>query len=135
MGYCMHMRDKVFEISKENKIAALQAVQVLAGKETITDASGAHFSWVNTNEFVKATSLKEAMKAWRWEIYEDEEGNVIDIDFYGEKLGDDEILLSAIAPFVKDGSFIEMMGEDDGHWRWCFENKKVVEKDAQITWS
>jgi hypothetical protein len=135
MGYCMNMRDKVFNIDNHDKSAALQAVQVLAGKETITDGSGAHYSWVNTNEFTEATSLKEAMCAWRWELHEDEEGNVIDIDFIGEKLGDDTVLLEAIAPFVKEDSFIEMTGEDGGIWRWCFENKKMVEKDAQITWN
>ena len=49
-------------------------------------------------------------------------------DFYGEKLGDDEIFLSALAPYVEDGSYLEFEGEDGYSWRWSFKNGKLVEK-------
>ena len=134
MGYCMTQRDSNFAIKAEDKEKALEAIKELAGKETIHDGSGKHFSWVETERFVNASTLKEAMDEWRWEIGEDEEGNVLDIYFSGEKLGNDEILFNAIAPYVKEGSYIEMSGEDGSLWRWSFDGKSCVEKGAQISW-
>lgn len=134
MGYCIDVTDSCFEISKEQHEKALAAIKALAGNETITDGSGPHFSWVLTQEFVKAKSLSEALKAWRWQGSIDEEGHLYAISFSGEKLGDDEMLFRALAPFVKDGSYIEFRGEDNAMWRYVFENGKMEEKFATVTW-
>jgi len=134
MGYCIQMRDSNFVIEASNFAPALAAIKGLAGKETINDSSGRHFSWVNTNDFVNAKTLEEAMLAWRWEIDCGDDGSVQYIYFTGEKIGDDMILFDAIAPFVEDGSYIEMQGEDGAIWRWVFADKKVQEKYASISW-
>jgi hypothetical protein len=132
MGYCMTQRDSNFAIKAEDKEKALEAIKELAGKETIHDGSGKHFAWVGTEVFVNASTLNEAMDEWRWEIVEDEDGNVLDIYFSGEKLGDDKILFDAIAPYVKEGSYIEMSGEDGYLWRWSFDGKSCVELSMEM---
>jgi len=140
MGYCMEQIDSDFMIKAENVKAALQAIKKLAGKETIKDGSGGHFSWVETSDFVKAKTLDKAMDAWRWEITgpepEDPENDPAEFDaitFNGEKLGDDAILFNAIAPYVEKGSYIEMQGEDGSRWRWVFDGKKCKEVTAKIS--
>ena len=72
----------------------------------------------------------------RWAVEFDDDGNVNDIQFEGEKKGwgEDE-LFEKIAPFVKDGSFIEMHGEDGGMWRWVFKNGTCTEIYPTITWA
>ena len=57
------------------------------------------------------------------------------IYFEGEKYGDDDLIFNAIAPYVEDGSYIQMNGEDGAIWRWVFENGKCVEKQATITFN
>ena len=74
------------------------------------------------------------MASWRWEVEEDEDHNIISINFCGEKSGDDLILFDAIAPFVEPGSMIEMLGEDGAKWRWIFDGKTCEEKYAKIVW-
>lgn len=140
MGYCMHQRGCDFFIPKKNKAKALAAIKKLAErKELMGGGSWSNgkqtdkwFSWVQTDEFVKAKTLKDAMVAWRWQIEEDDKGNVTSVYFDGEKAGDDEHLLRAIAPFVQDGSWIEMQGEDEAIWKWKFIKGAMHEKHARI---
>lgn len=124
MGYCMELRGSNFFISAKNKEKALQAIKDLA-----KDVN----SWVNTDEFVNAKTLEEAMQAWSWHVEENDKGDVFDIYFEGEKLGDDTILLEAIAPYVKKGSYIDMTGEDSSIWRWAFDGKTMREKAATVS--
>ena len=53
------------------------------------------------------------------------------VEFLGEKLGDDEVLFEAIAPFMNDG-FIEMQGEDGHHWRWVFKDGKLHDVPGRV---
>ena len=65
----------------------------------------------------------------------DDEGNVTGLDFRGDKLSYDEgKMFAEIAPYVEDGSYIEMQGEDGAAWRWVFNKGKAREIKATITW-
>jgi hypothetical protein len=130
MGYCMTQQDSKFIIKIGNHKEALAAIKALAGKETCGD----HFSWVDTSDFKKARNLAEALDAWRWKVEVGEDYNIVGISFEGQKLGDDETLFRAIAPFVEPGSFIEMQGEDGCLWRWLFEEDGFRQQDARIVW-
>ena len=132
MGYGMSSMEANFKIFKDDHEAALESIKALAGKETITDSSGKHFSWVETKEFLKARHIEDAFVAWRWEVSFNEDGDINDISFNGEKLGDDFILFEAISPFVVEGSYIQMLGENGYIWRWVFKDKSVVEVPAKL---
>lgn len=64
----------------------------------------------------------------------DTDGNINEIEYVGEKLGDDYNLFQRVAPYVRDGSFIEMHGEDGEHWRWIFKVGKCLKITARVTW-
>ncbi|MCA9280833.1 MAG: hypothetical protein H6812_04440 [Phycisphaeraceae bacterium] len=80
-------------------------------------------------------SLDDALAALGWEITFSPEGDVDGIDFVGEKYRADEDPLLAIAPFVEDGSYIEMQGEGGEMWRWAFRDGRLYELEAEIIWS
>lgn len=120
MGYYMSQLDTEIFISKENFAAALEAVKGLHGQETIDDGGGRHFSWVD-DDFYEKESFPEILSCWHWDAELDEAGNLVDLEFSGEKRGDDEILFNAIAPFVADNSYIRMEGEDSEKWEWLFQ--------------
>jgi hypothetical protein len=50
----------------------------------------------------------------------DYQGNIASVWFRAEKLHDQLSMLQAIAPYVREGSYIEMQGEDYKRWRWEF---------------
>jgi|TARA_R100001530_G_C4306303_1_gene151765 hypothetical protein len=126
MGYYMSQVDQRFRIDKENKEAALDAIKALKAES--------RYDWVDEEEYTTAEELEGGLLAWRWRADLDKDGNVVGIQFDGEKLGDDEVLMRAIAPFVKHGSFIEMVGEDQDWWRWSFRNGKAYAAEPTVIW-
>jgi hypothetical protein len=133
MGYCMSQCESDFFVPADKLGAMVAAIQALHGEETIGDSSGRHFSWVPQN-FHTISDPVESLRAWRWDAELDDEGNINVLYFGGEKVGDEDTLFSAIAPFVKAGSYIEMQGEEGERWRWLFDGQEMTEKSATITW-
>lgn len=144
MGYCIEQRDCDFRIKAENVDKARDAIKALASRTGegggFTSSGGKiqerYFSWVRTEDFANAETLEDALRPWRWDIEfnGDGSGDVAWIMFHGEKYGDENILLEAIAPHVEPGCFIEMQGEDGALWRWSFDGRTMSEKSANITW-
>lgn len=122
-----------FFIAADKVSAAVEAIQDLHGHETLKDGSGRHFSWVDADFYV-FDDPTEILRCWRWEVELDGAGNIVRLDFEGQSLGDDDKLFGAIAPFVKAGSYIEMIGEDGERWRWLFDGATMVEKNATVSW-
>lgn len=133
MGYCISVRVMSFRIKDENKKAALKAMRGLKGQETCGDHFS--FSWVDA-DFHQLGTLEEVLKAWRYYPKTDPEtGDIISLDFGGEKWGDDRLLFDTLAPYVEAGSKIEYLGEDGNKWRFVFDGKTLKESRPQVTWS
>lgn len=137
MGYCMDMsEDQNFTIPKSQEGDALAAIHVLAdqswehGTGGVWDGGRQTQSWYAFTDRVgmaNAKTLDEAMVAWRWSLERGMDGSITGVIFTGEKKGDDQMLWDAIAPYVTEGSYIEMMGEDDARWRWTFKGGRCLE--------
>lgn len=92
----------------------------------------------NSSFSVKTENLGRVLKPLENHGYSleiDDDGNVTGIDFMGEKMSycEDE-MFKKIAPFVENGSFIEMRGEDGSMWRWVFKDGKCREIKAKTIW-
>ena len=129
MGYCIEMLDSKFKIKKEDFDKALESLKSVFVKDRMTcqDSSGYHYSWINTNYVLEAETLSEALEEIRYETIYDDNGNIIQVEFTGEKLGDDMIFFEALAPYVEDESYISFAGEDGYLWKYIFEKGKVKE--------
>lgn len=127
MGYNVVQEDTSFRVSVAKQLAALAAVKDLARKGT--------YRWVDNDEYFHARDLLQALEAWLWYATIDVHGNVTGLVFQGEKMGDEDILFAAIAPFVEPGSFIQMLGEEGERWRYCFDGQAMRQKQAPaIDW-
>ena len=139
MGYCVQSDETSFFIPQEYHGLALQAVKDFMLK-TYTADYGVQtirsFSWVSTEEVVQSENIFDALYAWRWEAGSEsgDDSDIIDIYFRGEKLGHDDLLFQVLAPYVKEGSYIVMRGEDGHTWRWYFDGQTCREQVAKITW-
>ena len=135
MGYYMNLEDQEFLIKKENMAGALAAIKAIAPHK---DRARNYFSWVNTKKYQAAETLEDALMAWRWPPYMNKnanpKGEIVSLEFDGEKSGDEEALFRAIAPFVESGSFIEKRGEDGERWRWRFHKGDLYEIYPEIVW-
>lgn len=141
MGYCITQQQCKIFINFCDKENALKEIKKLMEKVNLLGSgfSGSkgqrtnHFSWVTTDLVIKSNTLEEALDEWRWEADLDNDGNITKLSFVGEKLGDDKHLFNVLAPYIEDGSFIEMRGEDGYMWRWIFENGMCKEIEGKVT--
>lgn len=119
MGYCMYLMDSSIHIKKEQFTSALEAVKV---------------AFPENRDIQTLTELEDAMCDFYYALEFNDIGDICGISFDGEKLRDDDIFWSALAPYVEDGDFIEMEGEDLNRWRWVFKNGVCREIKPTITW-
>lgn len=130
MGYCVYQQESKFHLPASRlpmALAALNTLALRAGRQP-----GRGFPFADTATLLRAQSVEQHMKEWRWRLSFDAHGDIVDVTFEGEKLGADHALWSALAPFVSAGSFIVMHGEDGNVWRWVFDGAKCLEQDACI---
>ena len=119
MGYSITQMDCKFFIAGKDKKACLEACKK---DENLKDACK------------NIKSLEQLFSSYYYEP-ENEKADIIGLTFEGEKLSYSEMeLFNVIAPYVKDGSYIQMMGEDGSMWRWVFDGKECNEISPTITW-
>lgn len=123
----MSQIDSDFEIKSEYIDKALEAVKRLASSDSV-------HRWVNNRKILESETLKEAVREWCWELYGDRGNDIIGISFNGEKSDDEEFLFEVLAPYITNGSFIEMSGEEGMIWRWIFRDGKYQEIYPTIIW-
>lgn len=134
MGYLIfqNQEQSKFHIKSENKNKALEAIKTLVGKGKCEDSewnsftqrrivTEFHFYWVKDNDYKNASTLEKALKAWRWKSGNNDNDDIKELIFEGEKYGDDLILFNVIAPFVENHSCIKMRGEDGELFEWCLQ--------------
>lgn len=64
----------------------------------------------------------------------DDDGNIISIDMNGYLLGNDLTVFQAVAPYVRNNSFILVHGACDESWKWVFENGTCKEVKPRTVW-
>lgn len=143
MGYCISQIGCGFFIKSENKAKVLEAMKGMM-KDVDKKGHGGSFSgggktkswysWVDTDSVLNAKTAEEALSEWGYETEIDDKGNINSLMFQAEKLGQEFEMFEVIAPFVKDGSYIEMHGEDGATWRWAFKKGKCLEQHAKLSY-
>jgi len=139
MGYCITVKECNVFIPNDQKVVALKTLKSTAAN---TDRMGGGgytggevverwFAWIDMKKLANANTLVEAFDAWRYIFTEDEDGVRLEY-FHGEKLGDDVFLWETMAPFIQDGGYITVIGEDDTFWRWKFNNGICEEVELRL---
>lgn len=143
MGYHINLIESEFKISKSTN-ENCETVEKLkkffldnvnehgSGGSFGKDIEEKWYAWVDNDEIKNAKTIADLLMAFRYEASYDEEGNIDDVYFNGEKLGDDEFFFSNIAPYVEKGSYLVFQGEEESYWKWVFNGKKMKEKAGRV---
>jgi hypothetical protein len=143
MGYYVDTTEAVIFIYKDKFEDCYKAMCKLNERDDLKSggswregkAESKWFSWMDANYPEKCKSMEDILHELGFEgISYDEEGNLIDL-CYSNKIGSEEHFFQSIAPFIKEGSYINWSGEDNSMWQWYFNGKELVTKSAHITWS
>jgi hypothetical protein len=101
----------------------------------MVSASGAHWraagrlAFVDRSYVLRFDTLPDILAACRWELSLDAEGSGTELRFLGQKLGSDEEILRAFAPFVEPGGYVTFLVDEQfitPVWRWLFVDGGLV---------
>jgi len=132
MGYYIYQKDCSFFISEKDYVKVCDDLSKKIGKREL--------NWIDNGQLIEACknyNIEDVFDVCRWSIEEDvrEEGpGIYNLFFEGEKLGDDYFIFKIIAPYVKSGSYIDMIGENRETWRWSFINGKIIEESGIVVY-
>ena len=121
MSYTIEQKDTQFFMDNSTLESARKAI--------LTAMSG--FDWFKKRN---ALTLEAAAAQCGWALEFDNADNVIGIEHLHEYEGQEKKLFEALAPYVKPGSYIQMIGEDGELWRWVFDGSNCIKKTPTITW-
>jgi hypothetical protein len=131
LGYTMDLVEAEFRIPKEHLPRALQA---LKGLLPLPDSHGPISGW--KVPLAETNTLPQALDLWGWEVVLDEEGNVVDLHIPGggKKYLNDDRLFETLAPYVEQGSFLVLEGEDRERWRWRFDGETLITEEGKVVY-
>ena len=140
MGYYIHMREQDFFLPVD-KLEEAHAAMIALDKTHDDQKHGGSwqegkkvdrwFSWMPTNYASTLATAQAILEELGFDVQLDEMGNIISLH-YDSKIGQEELFLKAIAPFVREGSYINWVGEDGAHWQHYFDGTKLIEKHGQV---
>lgn len=147
MGYNVEYEGQIM-IKADKKEECLKAINALHHPEELEknarggtfqggEAKERWYSWVTNPGPEGFPDLDAAFKAWNlfddaW-VNEEADGCVSVTGGYYCKLGQQEVLLEAIAPFLENTQ-IECRGEDGALWMWDIKDGELDTKYGTITY-
>lgn len=133
MGYYVrsYESDNNFKVRKENFDAAYKAMVALNDHDDLKrggsfgpeGARNKWFSWMDPNYPDSCQDFGAILQALGFIAIYDETG-LVGID-YDNKMGQEDLFLKAIAPYVEDGSHILWRGEEGAVWVQIFKNGTI----------
>lgn len=144
MGYYIELVNRDFRIPENEEV--LQALKEANTKYDDIKSGGMYgpegkvqkwFSWMDADYDQTVTSVGDVFKMLGFEIGYDRIDNIdyVSLDAYNSKAGQEDLFLHVVAPYVKNGSFIEWLGEDSARWRYLVLDGKLYQQHAIINWS
>lgn len=126
MGYCIDQVDNEFYIKAQDFQSCANAIlKAFRGRDQV--------GWVRASHINDRMSFIEIADEFRWDMSVNDDGDIYDIYFTGEKIGEDiDLFLNSIAPYVMDESFISFSGEDGAQWRYFFTGGSMVEQSGRV---
>ena len=124
MGYSVSYTITDARIPSENWKQALDAINALF-------ASNTRYRWLGAGTR-NHSDLREAIEEWGFEVEADCDDFIQITCFQWEKSGEEEVMLSAIAPFIDPGATFECRGEDGENWRYVFRDGVMVRQEGRV---
>jgi len=131
MGYYIEQLNSEFNMKGENIEPAYNTfLDYIKDNKELVNA----WAWLDADELLGACNFAQLMEFLRWEVTYDDDNNIIDIIFMGEKAGAEEQYFNILAPFIESGSYIEMCGEDGNRWKYYFNGDSCITQYPEITY-
>lgn len=139
MGYYISTEGSDFFLSEEHKQKAYEALCLLntthhhlkRGGGIMENGTHAKwFSWLDADYPNEYSTLEALLEALGFDV-QTQDGHIVGLS-YDNKKGQEDLFLWALSPWVRDGSYIDWLGEDGSRWRYEFVNMTMFEREAVV---
>lgn len=141
MGYYVDITECQIFIKKEDFDSCYKAMCELNKLDDLKtggswSSDGKHnekwFSWMDKNYPDKCKTMEDILYELGFEALAfDNDGNLVDL-CYNNKIGSEDLFFNSISPWVKSGSYINWVGEDNSTWQYSFNNGSMSVKTGRI---
>jgi hypothetical protein len=136
MGYYIDLTDAEWEISESPE--ALATIREMPVKYHAIKRGGSSngekwFSWMNDTEIETTDTVENVFNQLGFET--DKVDGGFQLTAYNSKTGQEDLFLAVMAPFTKDGSYIEWRGEDGALWKFEIRNGRMFRTESEIVWT
>ena len=123
-------------IKKENLAAAHEALMALQDAPDENKRGGSYgggkrtsswYSWM-PEDLRTLPDTQSFFETVGFEIEVSDNGDIV-IGHYDNKIGQEEVFISAVAPFIEDGGY-DWTGEDGAFWTWEFIGGTMFRKEG-----
>jgi len=140
MGYYIHLRSAEFDIPRTDEV--FQALKDLNKRVDLKsdwsyDSEGNqefHFSWMPTDWDKTCEDAQDIFALLGFGFYS--QADYFSLEDYDGKAGDELEFVRAVAPYVRDGSYLEWVGEDYAMEVWIVRKGElhVLVRDNTKWW-
>ncbi|MFZ9728338.1 MAG: hypothetical protein ACO3CD_04935 [Candidatus Nanopelagicaceae bacterium] len=136
MGYYIDLTDAEWEISESPE--ALATIREMPVKYHAIKRGGSSngekwFSWMNDTEIETTDTVENVFNQLGFET--DKVDGGFKLTAYNSKTGQEDLFLAVMAPFTKDGSYIEWRGEDGELWKFEIHGGRMFRTESEIVWT
>lgn len=144
MGYFVTITEADFQIPEREDV--LQVLKDLNHDPSVIKRGsgwqngqkiGSWFSWMPENYDEHVTSVKEVFELLGFDTreHEDTGGNrLVELVGYDSKIGQEDLFLMAVAPFVSEGNYINWRGEDGALYRHEVRDGALLTLEPVLNW-
>lgn len=137
MGYYVTINEHNVFMSKDTFADAYKALCDLNRHDHLkrggSNTGAVWYSWMPENYESETETVLDILDLLGLTVEGDDDGNIVGFQ-YDNKMGAEEVFLAALAPYIKDGSFINWAGDDGAMWQHRFENGRMTRHDAIVTY-
>lgn len=133
MGYCYSVMDSSFRIQSHHYTDMMDHLIKWHNKMKATNCQLKWMDHDNALTLLEQGDLIEYFGLWLYDAKIDiTTGDICDLVWGGEKIGDEYNMFEQIAPWVDDESYLNCQGEDGEMWRWYWRQGNLYQIEAEI---
>jgi hypothetical protein len=126
MGYYIDLSAAEWEIPETAEV--LNALKEMVTKYHAIKRGGSSngeswFSWMEDSEILGAETAQTVFIRLGFDTLTTDLG--FTLEGYSNKTGQEDVFLAVVSPFCKDGSYVEIRGEDGSEWQYSVRNGKL----------
>lgn len=136
MGYYVELTESNWEITESPE--ALATIQEMPKKFHDLKRGGSSngekwFSWMNDASIENTETVENVFNELGFTTEKVDGG--FRLTEYNSKTGQEDLFLAVMAPFTKNGSYLEWRGEDGESWKQEIIDGQMFQSEAKTTWT